>query len=842
MEIKFAPELQGIFEWSRKEAFRFSNDQVSPLFLLLGILHQNNPDINQALHKLGVNSDVLRQLLEEKARITPTQFQPTDINDLELDGASTRVIKKCVTMCQENNLNVIDMKMLLMGILRDEHNDAAEVLKEQNITANMFTDMLEAMSAPQNGYGQSDAGEEEMDEDDDMEDSFTKQTHTIGKNNKAQGQSETPALDHFGTDLTLAAKEGLLDPVVGREHEIERVAQILSRRKKNNPILIGEPGVGKSAIVEGVAQKIVNHTISRSLWKKRVIVLDLGAVVAGTKYRGQFEERIKAIINELKEHPEIIVFIDEIHTMIGAGSAAGTMDAANLMKPALSRGEIQCIGATTLKEYHKSIEKDGALERRFQKVIVEPTTAEQTLTILQNLRERYEQHHNVRFTDDALEACVRLAERYISDRQFPDKAIDVMDETGSRIHIQDIPIPTDVLKLEEEVMVLESKMNEAVKSKNFELAANYRDQLEVAKRGLEQRKAIWEKELKDNRQLITASTVASVVSLMTGIPVQRIGQQENKQLRNMSNNLKKHVVGQDTAIDSLVRSIQRSRVGLKDPNRPIGIFMFVGPTGVGKTHLTKMLAREVFGSENALIRVDMSEFMEKHNVSRMVGAPPGYVGYEEGGELTEKVRRKPYSIILFDEIEKAHHDVFNMLLQVMDEGRLTDGNGATIDFKNTIIIMTSNSGTRQLKEFGKGIGFQNVNSGSLNTDKANSIILKSIQKQFAPEFLNRLDDIIYFNQLTENDIQKIVNIELRPLIKRVESLGYHLNLTPAACQLIGKQGYDVQYGARPLRRTIQNLLEDPICHAILDDAPQGTAFVARVKDKKLIIEKTPINK
>ena len=836
MEIRFAPELQGVFEWSRHEAFRLSCDQVSPLFLLLGILHQQTPLMTQVFGKLGVDVDVLRRELEHRAQTNPSAFQPSDISDLELDGASTRVIKRCVNACREMNCTVIDLKMLLLGILQDEHNDGAEVLKEHDITAPKLQDALGIVEAPKDGFGFSENDEEEF-EDEEEDDEFPGNAQTISKEKKTTGQSDTPALDQFGTDLTQAAKDRLLDPVVGREVEIQRVAQILSRRKKNNPILIGEPGVGKSSIAEGLAQKIVDRTISRALWDKRIVVLDLGSVVAGTKYRGQFEERIKAIINELKEHPEIIIFIDEIHTMIGAGSAAGSMDAANLMKPALSRGAIQCIGATTLKEYHKSIEKDGALERRFQKVMVEPTTAEQTLVILKNLRERYEQHHNVHFTDEALGECVRLAERYISDRQFPDKAIDIMDETGSRIHIQDIPIPADITHLESEVARLENEKNSAVKKQNFELAADLRDQLEVAQRSLDQRKAIWEQELKDNRRDIDAETVAQVVSQMTGIPVQRIGQQENKQLRNMAESLKSHVVGQDEAIDTLVRSIQRSRVGLKDPNRPIGIFMFVGPTGVGKTYLTKQLAREVFGSEDALIRVDMSEFMEKHNVSRMVGAPPGYVGFEEGGELTEKVRRKPYSIVLFDEIEKAHHDVFNMLLQVMDEGRLTDGNGATIDFKNTIIVMTSNSGTRQLKDFGNGIGFQSSAAGTIEKERANSMILKSIKKQFAPEFLNRLDDIVYFNQLTEEAIQKIVGIELQPLQKRIEQQGYHLEVTPAARQLLGKEGYDAQYGARPLRRALQHHLKDPLCQAILDDAPIGTTFVARAKEGKIEIEK-----
>ena len=585
MEIRFAPELQGVFEWSRHEAFRLSCDQVSPLFLLLGILHQQTPLMTQVFGKLGVDVDVLRRELEHRAQTNPSAFQPSDISDLELDGASTRVIKRCVNACREMNCTVIDLKMLLLGILQDEHNDGAEVLKEHDITAPKLQDALGIVEAPKDGFGFSENDEEEF-EDEEEDDEFPGNAQTISKEKKTTGQSDTPALDQFGTDLPQAAKDRLLDPVVGREVEIQRVAQILSRRKKNNPILIGEPGVGKSSIAEGLAQKIVDRTISRALWDKRIVVLDLGSVVAGTKYRGQFEERIKAIINELKEHPEIIIFIDEIHTMIGAGSAAGSMDAANLMKPALSRGAIQCIGATTLKEYHKSIEKDGALERRFQKVMVEPTTAEQTLVILKNLRERYEQHHNVHFTDEALGECVRLAERYISDRQFPDKAIDIMDETGSRIHIQDIPIPADITHLESEVARLENEKNSAVKKQNFELAADLRDQLEVAQRSLDQRKAIWEQELKDNRRDIDAETVAQVVSQMTGIPVQRIGQQENKQLRNMAESLKSHVVGQDEAIDTLVRSIQRSRVGLKDPNRPSGIFMFVGPTGGGKTYLT----------------------------------------------------------------------------------------------------------------------------------------------------------------------------------------------------------------------------------------------------------------
>lgn len=688
---------------------------------------------------------------------------------------------------------------------------------------------------PQDGFGFDDE-EFEDEEDEDFGQQRTNMRAKGRTQEDGEAESKTPHLDAFGTDLSSAAEKDLLDPVVGRQDEIERVAQILSRRKKNNPILIGEPGVGKSAIAEGLALRIAQHKIARSLWQKRVVVLDMAAVVAGTKYRGQFEERMRGLIQELKDNPQIIIFIDEIHTLVGAGSASGTMDAANLLKPALSRGEIQCIGATTLKEFHKSIEKDGALERRFQKVIVSPTTKEQTLEILKNLKSRYEEHHNVSYTPEALEACVNLADRYVSDRCFPDKAIDVMDETGSCIHIQDVPIPADILHLEHEVQLLNDKKNEAVKTQNFELAADYRDQLEVATRSLEQRRIIWEAQLKENRMQIDAETVATVVARMTGIPVQHIGSEENQRLREMSDHLKKRVIGQEEAIETLVRSIQRSRVGLKDPNRPIGVFLFVGPTGVGKTHLTKVLAKEVFGSEDALIRVDMSEYMEKHNVSRMVGAPPGYVGYEEGGELTEKVRHKPYSVILLDEIEKAHRDVFNMLLQVMDEGRLTDGNGDTIDFKNTIIIMTSNSGTREVKDFGKGIGFGTANSQDMNNEKAKSLIQKSLQRQFAPEFINRLDQIVFFNALNQEAIERIVDIELKPLKKRTRQLGYTLEVSPEAKELLCKAGCDVQYGARPLKRAIEHMLEDSLTQTILDGAAKGSTLRAIAKEEKIEIE------
>lgn len=734
----------------------------------------------------------------------------------------------------------VDLARCLQTILIVTH-EADNNMKKEQTSQNKYSESRKwgyasvTRPLPQDGFGFDDE-EFEDEEDEDFGQQRTNMRAKGRTQEDGEAESKTPHLDAFGTDLSSAAEKDLLDPVVGRQDEIERVAQILSRRKKNNPILIGEPGVGKSAIAEGLALRIAQHKIARSLWQKRVVVLDMAAVVAGTKYRGQFEERMRGLIQELKDNPQIIIFIDEIHTLVGAGSASGTMDAANLLKPALSRGEIQCIGATTLKEFHKSIEKDGALERRFQKVIVSPTTKEQTLEILKNLKSRYEEHHNVSYTPEALEACVNLADRYVSDRCFPDKAIDVMDETGSCIHIQDVPIPADILHLEHEVQLLNDKKNETVKTQNFELAADYRDQLEVATRSLEQRRIIWEAQLKENRMQIDAETVATVVARMTGIPVQHIGSEENQRLREMSDHLKKRVIGQEEAIETLVRSIQRSRVGLKDPNRPIGVFLFVGPTGVGKTHLTKVLAKEVFGSEDALIRVDMSEYMEKHNVSRMVGAPPGYVGYEEGGELTEKVRHKPYSVILLDEIEKAHRDVFNMLLQVMDEGRLTDGNGDTIDFKNTIIIMTSNSGTREVKDFGKGIGFGTANSQDMNNEKAKSLIQKSLQRQFAPEFINRLDQIVFFNALNQEAIERIVDIELKPLEKRTRQLGYTLEVSPEAKELLCKAGCDVQYGARPLKRAIEHMLEDSLTQTILDGAAKGSTLRAIAKEEKIEIE------
>ena len=811
---RFSSEVTSVLSLSREEALRLYNDKVTPVHLMLGMIRYGRGHALETLSRMGVDMDALKAKLEQAAR-EEGNGRPYPTDEIVLDGTADRVMRLSVLESMMAKSDVIDVEHVLLGILREQKNRASEALAEQHVT---YPDMSKALNLEpnvQDGYGFAE------DEDDDEDDERGRADAGTTVAGQATTTSQTPVLDKYGTDLTRAASERLLDPVVGREREIERVAQILSRRKKNNPILIGEPGVGKSAIVEGLAQRIVAHRIAQSLWEKRVVVLDLGAVVAGTKYRGQFEERMRAIMLELQKHPEVIVFIDEIHTLIGAGSAAGTMDAANMLKPALSRGEIQCVGATTLDEYRKSIEKDGALERRFQKVVVSPTTADETLLILQHLKSRYESHHNVRYTDGALRACVRLTERYVSDRCFPDKAIDAMDEAGARIHIMNIPASPEVEELERQVEQMKEHKDAAIRAEEFKMAAEYNDQLKTLSAALAEKRAQWEESLKDERQTVDEEHVANVVAMMTGIPVQRIGQEEQERLRHLEPVLKGQVIGQDDAIQTITRAIQRSRVGLKDPTKPIGTFLFVGPTGVGKTYLTKKLAEEMFGSEKSLIRIDMSEYGEKHTVSRMVGAPPGYVGYEEGGQLTEKVRRNPYSIVLLDEIEKAHQDVFNILLQVMDEGRLTDGNGTTVDFRNTVIIMTSNCGTRQLKDFGQGIGFSTAADISKDREKSRDVIRKSINKLFAPEFLNRLDNIVYFDQLSEDSIKQIVDIEVRPLIKRVSEMGLNLTITEAAKALLARKGYDVQYGARPLKRALQTLLEDPICELLMSENAPG---------------------
>lgn len=806
--------MASVFNFSREEAERTECDNVSPEHLLLGILRQNVSNATRMMHKvqpdlLSLKRHLEKVVLEKKVAVVP------DRNSMELNRDATRLMRLSVLEARAQHSEEVDTEHLLKAMLKDQGSPIQQLLEEHGLTReNLYGDV-------KSGYSQTDDEEESENGESGFKtnDAINNDHPTLTKNKTAK--SGTPVLDNFCTDLTEKARKGELDPVVGREKEMERVAQILSRRKKNNPILIGEPGVGKSAIVEGLAQRIIERKVARQLWGKRVLTLDMAALVAGTKFRGQFEERIRNLLMELEKNPDIIIYIDEIHTIIGAGGSQGSMDAANMLKPALARGQMQCIGATTIDEFRKTIEKDGALDRRFQKIMVSPTTAEETLQILHRLKSAYEKHHKVQYTDEALEACVQLTQRYISDRAFPDKAIDAMDESGARMHISNIPTSTEMDKLEEELRSIEERKNMAIKAQNYEAAADLRDELQMKSEQLERLQQAWVEQQEQNRSEVTSETVAQIVSIMTGIPAHRIGSEENQRLRMLDKNLQGNVIGQDEAVRKVVRAIQRSRVGLKDPNRPIGTFLFVGPTGVGKTYLTKRLALEMFGSEASLIRIDMSEYGEKHTVSRMMGAPPGYVGYEEGGQLTERVRRKPYSIVLLDEIEKAHPDVFNILLQVMDEGRLTDGNGTTIDFRNTIIIMTSNSGTRQIKDFGTGIGFQTTPSDEERKQQTRAIVEKALKKQFAPEFLNRLDDIIYFDQLSRQDIQKIAEIELKPLVRRISEMGYTLEISEKTKDRIVAEGYDLQYGARPLRRAIQRLIEDPICEMLLANQIEG---------------------
>ena len=824
MTTNFSPETFNILNFSKEEASRLHCGSVSPLHLLLGIIRHTDNKAKQLLaYYLPDGITTLKSQLELTARQHQVLISPTPA-DMNFDTQANRIMRLCKLEASLMKSESIEPLHVLLAILKANDNEASDILQRLDITY----DKVNSQQTTDNRQWSGENEGSDDDEDEDMEPvSAGLEGNVISMRQQKKQDSKTPALDNFGTDLTQMAAEGLLDPVIGREKEIERVAQILNRRKKNNPILIGEPGVGKSAIVEGLTQRIIDHRISRTLWNKRIVVLDLASVVAGTKYRGQFEERLRCIIKELQQNPDVIVFIDEIHTLVGAGNAAGSMDAANMLKPALSRGEFQCIGATTLDEFRKTIEKDGALERRFQKVQVAPTTADETLQILQNLRDRYEKHHNVRYTDEALKACVKMTGRYITDRCFPDKAIDVLDEAGSRMRIQNYPVPEEILRLEKLIEELDQKKIDAAAHQDFEQAADLRDKCKSIQQELEQAKQVWEKTLSESeRSLVDEQIVAEVVSTMTGIPVQRIGQEENLRLRNLKDALQHKVIGQDEAVATVARAIQRSRVGLKDPQRPIGTFLFVGPTGVGKTYLAKCLAEELFGKADAIIRIDMSEYMEKHTVSRMVGAPPGYVGYDEGGQLTEQVRRKPYSIVLLDEREKAHSDVFNLLLQVMDEGRLTDGNGNTIDFRNTVIIMTSNCGTKQIRDFGNGIGFQAGPQTTDNRRQNRDIVKKALEKQFAPEFMNRLDNVVHFDHLSQEDLQHIVDIELRPLLERVKEMGHTLEVTPEARELLGKKGYDMQFGARPLKRAIQDLLEDPLCELLMEKTEPSLHFLA----------------
>ena len=833
MNNQFTQRVSDIIMYSKEEANRLRNSYIGPEHLLLGLIREGEGKAIEILFNLQINLQDIKNQLETIVKNNVENDTTYDEN-ISFNDKASKVLKLCILEAKLLRNIAADSEHILLAIMKVKDNTAFHVLESNGVTYEKIK--LTLQPDPHAGLGFS----EDEDEDEDI-----RQNPSSNKSNAEQQQArpaqkkpanDTPVLDNFGTDMTRAAEEGKLDPVVGRVKEIERLAQILSRRKKNNPILIGEPGVGKSAIVEGLALRIVEKKVSRILFDKRVIALDMTAVVAGTKYRGQFEERIRSILNELKKNPNIILFIDEIHTIVGAGSAAGSMDAANMLKPALARGEIQCIGATTLDEYRQNIEKDGALERRFQKVIVEPTTAEETLQILKNIKDKYEDHHNVNYTDAALEACVKLTDQYITDRNFPDKAIDALDEAGSRVHLTNITAPKEIEEQEKLIDEMKSLKNEAVRLQNFELAASYRDKEKEYTNQLDTLKEEWEKSLKENRETVDDEQIAEVVSMMSGVPVQRMAQAEGMKLLGMKDDLLSKVIGQDKAIATLVKAIQRSRVGLKDPNKPIGTFMFLGPTGVGKTHLAKELAKLMFGSADALIRIDMSEYMEKFTVSRLVGAPPGYVGYEEGGQLTEKVRRKPYSIVLLDEIEKAHPDVFNILLQVMDEGRLTDSYGRTVDFKNTIVIMTSNIGTRQLKEFGKGIGF----AAQIRTDDkeySRSVITKALNKSFAPEFINRLDEIITFDQLDLNALTRIIDIELNGLYSRVEHIGYKLVIDEDAKKFVATKGYDVQFGARPLKRAIQNNLEDGISELILGSemAAGDTIKVSYDKEKDIIV-------
>ena len=784
------------------------------------MLKMKNGPVAEVFRRLNIDLQSVKADLEDRVREDELRL-PIKTTELVLNEKASNILKLAVLEARIQHTQRVDEQHLLLAILHDQvDNGAKYILEINNINYEDVFAMLQLNNNTYDGIGLPDEDEDDMEQINDSK-NHTSNSSKIAHTQKQQ--SKTPVLDNFGTDMTQVATEGKLDPIVGREREIMRVVEILCRRKKNNPILIGEPGVGKSAIVEGLAQMIASRHVSPVLFGKRVISLDMTSLVAGTKYRGQFEERIRALIKEIEQNPDVIIFIDEIHTLVGAGSTPGSMDAANILKPALARGTIQCIGATTLDEYRNSIEKDGALERRFQKVIVEPTTADETLTILSNIKDRYERHHHVIYTDEAIEACVKLTARYITDRQFPDKAIDALDEVGSRVHLGSVQIPPEITEKEKEIKYIKEKKQSAVINQNFELAAGYRDRQTELEAELKELNEKWTNGESGERQTVTEHDVADVVSMMTGIPVQRMAQAEGIRLKGMAAELKGAVIAQDAAIDKMVKAIQRNRVGLKDPNRPIGAFMFLGPTGVGKTYLTKKLAEFMFGSTDALIRIDMSEYTESFNVSRLIGAPPGYVGYEEGGQLTERVRRHPYSIVLLDEIEKAHGNVYNLLLQVLDEGRLTDGNGRFVDFRNTVIIMTSNAGTKQLKDFSRGVGFNATTIGPALNEKdkeyARGIIQKSLSKQFSPEFLNRLDEIVTFDQLDLEAIKKITDIEIIGMLKRVETLGYKVEISDKAKEFVASKGYDVQFGARPLKRSIQTYIEDGLSELIINNEP-----------------------
>ena len=839
MDDNFSPRVKEVLSHSKDEALRLGHDFIGTEHLLLGILKDGSGKAISILDQLDIDLEHLRRKVEILSPSNTDGLASNDKKNLRLTRQAERAIKTTFLEAKLFQSTTINTAHLLLCILRNENDPTTRLMQKIKVDYDTVKEQFKSMITQDEDYLDSPSADSFSESSDLPEEENT--ANKAASSSKKGVKSKTPVLDNFGRDLTKLAEENKLDPVVGRTKEIERVSQILSRRKKNNPLLIGEPGVGKSAIAEGLALRIVQKKVSRILYNKRVITLDLASLVAGTKYRGQFEERMKAVMNELEKNREIILFIDEIHTIVGAGGATGSLDASNMFKPALARGEVQCIGATTLDEYRQHIEKDGALERRFQKVIVEPTTIDETIEILQNIRERYEDHHNVRYTDEALTACVSLSNRYISDRFLPDKAIDAMDEAGSRVHIINMNVPKQILELEKKLEDVRVLKNEVVKKQRYEEAAKLRDDEKRLEKELEDGQAAWEEESKQHREVVDAEQVADVISMMSGVPVTKIATAESNKLAKLPNELKKKLIGQDDAVDKVAKAIQRNRAGLKDPNKPIGSFIFLGQTGVGKTQLTKVLAKELFDSEDALIRIDMSEYMEKFAISRLVGAPPGYVGYEEGGQLTEKVRRKPYAVILLDEIEKAHPDIFNMLLQVLDDGYLTDSLGRKIDFRNTIIIMTSNIGARQIKDFGQGVGFGTAAKKAQEGDHNRAVIEKALKKAFAPEFLNRIDDVVVFNTLEKEDIHKIIDIELVKVVHRIEELGYKIELSKEAKEFIADKGFDKQYGARPLKRAIQKYIEDLLAEEIVNNRiTEGDQIILDLEDSKnsLVVQRS----
>jgi ATP-dependent Clp protease ATP-binding subunit ClpC len=838
MESNFSQRVKDVITYSREEALRLGHDYIGVEHLLLGMIREGQGVGIQILTSLGTDLNELRKRIESSTKMGSSTIN--HLSNIPLVKQAERVLKITYLEAKLFNQSLIGTEHLLLSILKDSNNISTQALEEQNVNYDSVKEELEATLSNKPRTKSELPGNTADDDDQSSFMGSSNQGSSRGNHGSGKGsesKSKTPVLDNFGRDLTSMAEEDKLDPIVGREKEIERVSQILSRRKKNNPILIGEPGVGKSAIAEGLALRIVQKKVSRVLFNKRIVTLDLASLVAGTKYRGQFEERMKAVMNELEKSPDIILFIDEIHTIVGAGGASGSIDASNMYKPALARGEIQCIGATTLDEHRQHIEKDGALERRFQKVLVEPTNIEETIQILNNIKERYEEHHNVNYTPEAIEACVKLTNRYMTDRHLPDKAIDALDEAGSRVHITNIKVPQNIIDIEYEIEKVKEEKNTVVRSQKYEEAARLRDSERQLTESLETAKVAWEQETKNHRETVSEENVAEVVSMMTGIPVQRVAQKEGKKLVKMFDDIHDKVIGQEEAIRKVVKAIQRNRAGLKDPNKPIGSFIFLGPTGVGKTQLAKVLANHLFDNDDALIRIDMSEYMEKFAVSRLVGAPPGYVGYEEGGQLTEKVRKRPYSVVLLDEIEKAHPDVFNLLLQILDDGLVTDSLGRKINFKNTIIIMTSNIGARQLKDFGQGVGFSTSAKKTSSEDYSKGVIQTALKKAFAPEFLNRIDDMMIFNSLTKEDIHQIIDIELEGLYSRTTELGFNVQISDPAKDFIAEKGYDPDYGARPLSRAIQKYIEDPLAEEIIQaNLEEGDLIIINLdKEKKEII-------